>query len=63
MVFAANRDELLDRAWAGPRPLASDPLIFGPVDLVAGGTWLAAPGIRIAYFLMDGALVEYLEVK
>ena len=23
----------------------------------------AAPGIRIAYFMMDGALIEYLEVK
>jgi len=23
----------------------------------------AAPGVRIAYFMMDGALVEYLEVK
>ena len=23
----------------------------------------AGPGVRIAYFLMDGALVEYLEVK
>ncbi len=23
----------------------------------------AAPGIRIAYFMMDGALAEYLEVK
>ncbi len=24
---------------------------------------VAAPGIRIAYFMMDGALVEYLEAK
>ena len=23
----------------------------------------AAPGVRIAYFMMDGALVEYLEAK
>ena len=23
----------------------------------------AAPGVRIAYFLQDGALIEYLEVK
>lgn len=27
------------------------------------GPLQAAPGVRIAYFLMDGALVEYLEVK
>jgi hypothetical protein len=24
---------------------------------------VAAPGVRIAYFLMDGALIEYMEVK
>lgn len=23
----------------------------------------AAPGVRIAYFMMDGALVEYIEIK
>ena len=23
----------------------------------------AAPGVRIAYFMMDGALIEYLEIK
>jgi hypothetical protein len=27
------------------------------------GPLQAAPGVRIAYFLMDGALVEYLEIK
>lgn len=27
------------------------------------GPLQAAPGVRIAYFLMDGALVEYLEAK
>jgi hypothetical protein len=30
---------------------------------VVAGPITAAPGIRIAYFLMDGALVEYLEAK
>jgi hypothetical protein len=30
---------------------------------VAVGPLTAAPGIRIAYFLMDGALIEYLEIK
>lgn len=30
-------------------------VVFGPV--------CAAPGVRIAYFMLDGALAEYLEVK
>jgi hypothetical protein len=30
---------------------------------VVVGPLTAAKGIRIAYFMMDGALVEYLEVK
>jgi hypothetical protein len=30
-------------------------LVVGPIE--------AAPGIRIAYFFSDGALVEYLEIK
>lgn len=30
---------------------------------VAVGPLVAAPGIRIAYFLQDGALIEYLEAK
>jgi hypothetical protein len=37
------------------RELAGKEVVVGPLA--------AAPGIRIAYFLMDGALVEYLEVK
>ncbi len=31
-------------------------------DLVVGPL-TAAEGVRIAYFMMDGALVEYLEIK
>jgi hypothetical protein len=30
---------------------------------VVVGPLVAAPGIRIAYFFLDGALVEYLEIK
>jgi len=30
-------------------------LVVGPLSV--------GPGIRIAYFMMDGALIEYLEVK
>ena len=29
---------------------------------VVVGPLAAAPGVRIAYFMMDGALVEYLEI-
>ena len=29
---------------------------------VVVGPLTAAPGVRIAYFMMDGALVEYLEI-
>jgi len=39
----------LESALAGEEP------VVGPLQ--------AAPGIRIAYFFRDGALIEYLEVK
>jgi hypothetical protein len=37
------------------RELAGKEVVVGPLAV--------APGIRIAYFMMDGALVEYLEIK
>ncbi len=40
VLFAANRDEYLDRPWRGPGPLATTPRVYGPKDLGAGGTWL-----------------------
>jgi len=40
VVFAATRDENLDRAWDPPGPLGSIPRVFGPRDRVGGGTWL-----------------------
>jgi uncharacterized protein with NRDE domain len=40
VLFAATRDENLDRAWRGPELLAPLPKIYGPRDLSAGGTWL-----------------------
>lgn len=40
VLFAANRDENLDRGWLGPDLIGTDPGIFGPRDLSAGGTWL-----------------------
>lgn len=41
LIAAANRDEFLDRPSSGPQALATDPLIVGGRDEVAGGTWLA----------------------
>ena len=40
VLFAANRDENLDRPWREPDSLSSVPQIFGPRDLSAGGTWV-----------------------
>jgi uncharacterized protein with NRDE domain len=39
--IAANRDERLDRPWQPPQLLVPDPLVFGGLDLVGGGSWLA----------------------
>jgi hypothetical protein len=63
--------------FAADSPLASTPVAKMPhvswqvddLDLelagktVAVGPLEAAPGVRIAYFFVDGALVEYLEIK
>ena len=40
LVVAANRDEILSRPTAGPRPICCDPWVVGGQDLSAGGTWL-----------------------
>jgi uncharacterized protein with NRDE domain len=50
LVFAANRDENLDRAWCEPGRLSSDPPVFGPRDGTAGGTWLgvSASGLLVS---------------
>lgn len=40
VVFAVNRDELLDRPWEPPQVLSTSPVVFGPRDVLAGGTWL-----------------------
>lgn len=44
LAVAANRDEFLDRATAGPRRSDGDPWVYAGVDLVAGGTWLGVNG-------------------
>lgn len=39
-LLMANRDELNDRPWEGPTIISNDPVVFGPRDTQAGGTWL-----------------------
>ena len=41
LVVAANRDEFYARPAEGPRVLATEPLVVGGRDLVAGGSWLS----------------------
>jgi uncharacterized protein with NRDE domain len=38
---AANRDERLDRPWTAPQLLVREPPVFGGLDLIGGGSWLA----------------------
>ncbi|MGA2617543.1 MAG: hypothetical protein ABSF26_08045 [Thermoguttaceae bacterium] len=70
-----NRIEWVRFAPASPlaeTPVAKMPHISWAVDdldqelqgkQLVVGPLQAAPGVRIAYFFLDGALVEYLEVK
>ncbi len=39
--LAANRDEKLDRPFKSPQLLLTDPPVWGGLDLVGGGSWLA----------------------
>ena len=39
LVVAANRDEFYERESEPPRILGRDPVIYGPRDARAGGTW------------------------
>lgn len=58
VVFAANRDEILDRAWRGPDLLSQTPRIWGPRDLTAGGTWLGVneAGVLVSLANHEGTL-------
>jgi len=40
IAVAANRDEALDRESRPPRVLEEDPVVVGPQDAEAGGTWI-----------------------
>jgi uncharacterized protein with NRDE domain len=58
VVFVANRDEMLDRAWGAPALLARLPRVYGPRDLVAGGTWLGVneEGVLVSLANHEGTL-------
>ncbi|MEW6488909.1 MAG: NRDE family protein [Thermodesulfobacteriota bacterium] len=58
VLFAANRDEILDRAWRGPELLSSVPRIWGPRDLAAGGTWMGVneAGVLVSLANHEGTL-------
>lgn len=60
VLFAANRDENLGRAWRGPGPLASVPQVYGPRDLTAGGTWLGVndAGLLVSLANHHGTLAK-----
>lgn len=60
VLLAANRDELLDRRWEGPGWLSRVPRIFGPRDLVSGGTWLGVneAGLTAALTNHEGTLAS-----
>lgn len=42
LVVAANRDEFYERPSEPPHVLSTGPVIFGPRDVRAGGTWTGA---------------------
>ncbi len=61
VLFAANRDEDLERAWDLPGPLASVPRLYGPRDRVAGGTWLGVnldAGLLVSLANHEGTLAK-----
>lgn len=52
LVLAAIRDEMIARAWDAPGPHWPDrPGVVGGRDRVAGGTWMASDGARVACVL------------
>ncbi|MBI5017302.1 MAG: NRDE family protein [Deltaproteobacteria bacterium] len=58
VLFAATRDELLDRPWDPPALLAEAPRIYGPRDASAGGTWLGVneDGVLVSLANHEGTL-------
>lgn len=59
VLAAANRDEMLDRPWAGPAAHWPDlPQVVGGRDVLAGGTWFAvsAQGMLAGVLNRTGSL-------
>lgn len=59
VLLAANRDEMLDRAWDPPGPWWPDfPAVTGGRDRLSGGTWMAAnrDGVVAAVLNRPGSL-------
>jgi uncharacterized protein with NRDE domain len=60
VLFVANRDENLDRAWREPAMLTEVPRIYGPRDLTGGGTWLGVneAGLLVSLANHEGTLAS-----
>src|SRR5690349_14137141 len=59
VLVAANRDEMLDRAWDPPGPWwPGQPEVTGGRDRLSGGTWMAAnrAGVMAAVLNRPGSL-------
>ena len=41
IALGANREERYDRPAVAPARMETDPVIYGPMDMAAGGTWIA----------------------
>lgn len=56
VLLIGVRDEFLDRAWSGPAwHWPETPTLFGGMDLLAGGTWLAVePGVPRVACVLNG---------
>jgi len=54
VLIAANRDEMIDRAWLPPaRHWAGRPDVVGGLDELAGGTWLAANDTNVVAAVLN----------
>ena len=59
LVFAANRDEMIDRPWRAPgRHWPDRPEVVAGLDLLAGGSWLGVNdwGVAAAVLNRHGSL-------
>ena len=63
LVVAANRDEFYARPAEGPALLASEPLVVGGRDLVAGGSWLATSEHGVVVGILNRRTAEPLDPR